>query len=85
MTKKQKLLERFLKRPSDFTWKEAETLLLGVGYEMDNKGKTSGSRVIFFFKGCEYPLRLHKPHNPKVLRPYHFDAIIKSLKEVGII
>jgi hypothetical protein len=85
MPKKQKLLERFLKRPNDFTWKETQTLLLSLGYEMDNKGKTSGSRILFYYPSCNYPLRLHKPHNPKILRKYHFDAIIKSLKEVGLI
>lgn len=51
MTTKSKLLERFLRQPSDFTFDEMEKLLLGFGYTKSNKGKTSGSRVIF--KGAQ--------------------------------
>ena len=45
MTKKNKLLERFLSVPKDFTYDELKTLLRSLGYEESNLGKTSGSRV----------------------------------------
>lgn len=50
MTKKDKLLERFLEQPKDFTYKELKTMLSGLGYEEYHLGKTSGSRVCFLIK-----------------------------------
>jgi hypothetical protein len=47
MTKKDKLLERFLSMPKDFSYQELKTLLNSLGYEESNLGKTSGSRVLF--------------------------------------
>ena len=47
MGRKEKLRERFLKLPSDFTFDEMQSLLMGYGYEKSDKGRTSGSRVIF--------------------------------------
>jgi hypothetical protein len=49
MTKKDKLLVRFLSIPRDFTFDELTTLLLSMGFEIENKGKTSGSRVAFVY------------------------------------
>ena len=47
MGTKEKLIERFATLPSDFTWEEMNRMLDELGYVEDNKGKTSGSRVIF--------------------------------------
>jgi hypothetical protein len=47
MTKKDKLKDRLLSHPSDFTWNELKKLLLSFGYRESNVGKTSGSRVRF--------------------------------------
>lgn len=47
MGKKEKLIERIKARPKDFTFDEAETLLNYLNYVRINKGKTSGSRVMF--------------------------------------
>ena len=47
MGTKEKLIERFRSLPTDFTFDEMEKLLGYFGYERSNKGKTSGSRVIF--------------------------------------
>ena len=46
MTKKDKLLERFLSIPKDFTFDELKTLLRSLGYLEDNKGKTLVSEGI---------------------------------------
>ena len=48
MGTKEKLRERFLKMPSDFTFEEMQRLLEGYGYEKGNKGRTSGSRAPLF-------------------------------------
>lgn len=47
MSTKEKLIERFCSLPNDFTWDEMGKLLSIFGYTKGNKGKTSGSRVIF--------------------------------------
>ena len=48
MGRKEKLIERFLRLPNDFTFDEMVTLLGGFGYEVRNKGATSGSRIRFY-------------------------------------
>ena len=53
MARQDKLLARFRRRPADFTWDELVRLLRGFGYEVESKGRTSGSRVRFARPG--YP------------------------------
>jgi len=83
LSKKDKLLERLLLRPKDFTFDELTTLLGGFGYYLIKAGKTGGSRVAFS-NGEDY-IRLHKPHPRNILKPYQIDDIIASLKERKII
>ena len=47
MSKKEKLIGRFLSMPSDFHYDEMVKLLGYFGYSEVKKGKTSGSRVKF--------------------------------------
>ena len=47
MSKSDKLIERFKTLPKDFTFEEMVKLLSIFGYELENKGRTSGSRVEF--------------------------------------
>ena len=54
MGSKEKLIARFQALPTDFTWDELSRLLKALGYESCNKGKTSGSRVIFRNYGKAY-------------------------------
>lgn len=60
-----KLLERLKSLPKDFTFDEAERLLNLFGYVKSNKGKTSGSRVLFFKDGY-IPVFMHRPHPQNV-------------------
>ena len=39
MGRKEKLRERFLKLPSDFTFDEMQSLLMGYGYEKSDEGR----------------------------------------------
>ena len=80
MTKKDKLLERFLSIPKDFTFDELKTLLRSLGYEEDNKGKTSGSRVAFIDKSTKHIVRLHKPHPGNELKQYQIEQVVEELK-----
>ncbi len=83
MSKKEKLIARLKSRPNDFTFEEAQTLLGLLGFEMSNKGRTSGSRVMFV-KG-DTPIILHKPHPRKELLEYQIKSIIEVLTEEGLI
>ena len=60
MSTKDKLIERFKKQPKDFTFDELVRLLSVLGFAIDNKGKTSGSRVVF--ENGDKEIELHKPH-----------------------
>jgi len=62
MSSKEKLIERFKKQPKDFTFSELKSLLSGFGFEMSNKGKTSGSRVRFQHAELKVIIDIHKPH-----------------------
>lgn len=77
MSKKGKLVERFLKMPKDFHYDEAVKLLANFGFEEYKKGKTSGSRVKF--ENAEgVPIMLHKPHPSGIMKQYQ----LKQIKEI---
>ena len=61
MTKKEKLIARFLTMPSDFHYDEAVKLLGYFNFKEIKKGKTSGLRVKFI-NPEGVPIMLHKPH-----------------------
>jgi hypothetical protein len=85
MSKNKKLIERFLARPKDFTYDELRTMLKNYGYEEDQQGKTSGSRVAFYNEKTRHILRLHKPHPGKELKMYQIDLIREELEGKGIL
>lgn len=84
MGTKEKLRDRFLKMPSDFTFDEMIRLLEGYGYVKSDKGRTSGSRVIFK-NGDKRPIMLHKPHPGNIVKGYAMKQIYDDLKEAGLI
>ena len=77
MSKREKLIARFLSMPSDFHYNELVKLLGYYAFYEVNKGKTSGSRVKFMNKEG-VPLILHKPHPTGILKRYQ----LKQIKEV---
>lgn len=84
MGKKEKLIARLKSRPKDFSFDEAETLLNYLDYLRDNKGKTSGSRVIFTNEEHGSVL-LHKPHPNKELKEYQVKQLVEQLEQEGLI
>ena len=82
MSKLEKEIERLKSKPKDYTYEEAKSLLNKLGYIENNKGKTSGSRVIFINKE-NIKIELHKPHPRNVLKMYQIEKILKILKERG--
>ena len=84
MGQKEKLLKRLQSKPKDFTFDEAETLLKYFGYSRSDKGRTSGSRIMFT-KEKGTPILLHKPHPRKELLDYQIKQLVNKLKQEGFI
>lgn len=78
MSKKEKLIARFLSMPSDFHYDEMGKLLGYFGFEEVKKGKTSGSRVKF--ENAEgVPMMLHKPHPGGIMKKYQMRQVNEIL------
>ena len=84
MSSKDKLITRFLFFLSDFTFDELERLLNLLGYTKSNKGKTSGSRVVFKDKNG-HPIMLHKPHPGNIVKHYALRQVLEELQSKGYI
>lgn len=78
MRTKEKLIARFRSLPSDFTFDELDRLLTHIGYERSNKGKTSGSRIIY--KDADgHPIMIHRPHPGNIIKMYAMKQILDEL------
>ena len=77
MSKKDKLVERFLRMPKDFHFNEMVNLLAYHGFKLVKKGKTSGSRIKFE-NTAGVPILLHKPHPKGIMKMYQ----LKQIKEI---
>lgn len=84
MGQKEKLIQRLKSKPKDFTFDEAETLLRYLSYERSNKGRTSGSRVMFYSAEHGHIL-LHRPHPQKELKAYQIENLVEILEQEGLI
>ena len=84
MGQKEKLIEHLKSKPKDFTFNDAETLLGYFDYKRSNKGKTSGSRVMFVSK-VHPPILLHKPHPRKEFLDYQVKQLIDILEQEDLI
>lgn len=85
MGQKEKLIRKLKSNPKDFTFDEAETLLGFFAYHRSNKGKTSGSRVMFISKEYQTKILLHKPHSRKELLEYQIKQLIETLEQEGLL
>ena len=84
MSHKEKLIQKLKSRPKDMTFEEVESLLKYLTYSRSNKGRTSGSRVMFV--SDQYaPILLHKPHPRKELLAYQVKQLIEILEQEGLI
>ena len=80
-----KLLRRFLREPSDFSYSELRRLLNHWGYREAKSGHSSGSRAAFIHDGSGHIIRLHRPHPTDVLKRYQVRLIIQELTDKGVI
>ena len=85
MGQKEKLIARLKSNPRDFTFDDAETLLGYLTYHRSNKGRTSGSRVMFTSESHRAKILLHKPHPRKELLQYQVRQLIEILEQEGLL
>lgn len=84
MGQKEKLIRKLKSKPKDMTFEEAETLLKYLAYTRSDKGRTSGSRVMFT-SDEHAPILLHKPHPRKELLAYQVKQLVEILEQEGLI
>ena len=85
MGQKEKLIAKLKSNPRDFTFEEAEKLLGYLTYHRSNKGRTSGSRVMFTSEGNKSKILLHKPHPRKELLEYQVKQLIEVLEQEDLL
>jgi hypothetical protein len=77
MTANEKLIQRFRRKPKDFSFDELKRLLSFYGY---SEKQGAGSRVIFMNEKTKHKIKLHKPHPGNILKLYQLDLIENELK-----
>jgi len=85
MGQKEKLIAKLKAGSKNFSFEDAETLLGYLAYCKSNKGKTSGSRVMFVSKDGKSKILLHKPHPRKELLAYQVKQLREQLEQEGLI
>ena len=80
----KKLIQKLKSKPKDFTFDETETLLRYLDFVRFDKGKTSGSRVIFVSEE-HGSIMLHKPHPQKEMKAYQVKQLLETLEQEGLI
>ena len=85
MSKKEKLISMLRSNPKGFTFDEAEALLRYFSFYRDNKGKNSGSRIMFNSEKNGTKIMFHKPHPRKELLEYQVKQLIEFLEQEGLI
>ena len=84
MSRIDKLIARFREQPSDFTWDELVRLLEALDYLQVPPGSTGGSRRRFVHASAP-TISLHKPHPGNVVKRYAMAAVMRLLKEEGLV
>ncbi len=83
MNKKDKLVKRFRNLPRDFTFEEMIALFKQCGFELSNKGATSGSRVEFIHERDGNSYIMHKPHPANIIKGYVMRQVLSFLTTNG--
>jgi len=79
MGTKEKLIERFKRQPKDFTFNELTRLFQILGFEISQKGKTSGSRIEFVNSEIELSYGAHKPHPDSAIKSHVMKQVLEFL------
>ena len=83
VSRSAKLLQRFQRKPKDFSYGELRRLLNSFGYAETSPGRSSGSRVAFINPDTRDVIRLHRPHPARIMKTYQLELIEQHLKQKG--
>lgn len=83
MSKKDKLIDKLLRKPKDFTFDEMVSLLSYFEYELKQGG--TGSGVKFIKKGSNEVINFHRPHPSGILKRYVLEQVIEKLRKDGLL
>ena len=85
MSTREKLIKRFKASPKDFSFDEMVRLFVIFGFEIDNKGDTSGSRLSFVNREKSLLYNMHKPHPNSIIKMYVMRQVLKYMIENNFI
>ena len=89
MSQKDKLIDKLIAKLKSnskaFTFDGVVVLLEYFGFTVDNKGKTSGSRIMFRNDDLGLKISFHKPHPQKELKEYQMKQLRGFLEEEGLL
>lgn len=83
MSRLDKAKERIRSKPKDYTYNEAKSLLMQLGFREYIKGKTSGSRIKFYRELDNKMILLHKPHPGNIMSSGAVEALADFLFDLG--
>lgn len=83
MTRVDKLEAQLLACPSVFRYSDFVKVMASYGFELDTKGKTSGSRARFYRPVDGRMLIMHSPHPGDGLSAGAIRNIVKFLQDAG--
>ena len=83
MTKAEKLTRQLMACPRTFRFDDAVRVMAWYGFELDGKGRTSGSRVRFYRESDGRMMLMHIPHPGDELKAAAVREIAQFLSEVG--
>lgn len=75
MSKKQKLLEKLLRKPKDLRFSELETILIFCGYVLD---RYNGSHAVFIKDG--YPMLTIPRKDP--VKSYLINQVLTAIEDI---
>ena len=83
MSSLEKAKQELLKCSKNYTYDELKTLMEKLGFEEKNKGKTSGSKVMFYREADQRIIMIHRPHPENTMDTGALKDLIKRLRDYG--
>ena len=80
MTQAEKLLNDLLSMPRTFDFRDFVRVMKHLGYSLDQKGATSGSRIRFYRKRDGRMLIMHSPHPSNEMSRGAVKAAVRFLR-----
>lgn len=83
MTRADKLIAQLLCCPSTYRFADFLKVMASYGFEMDTKGRTSGSRIRFYRQSDGRIFVMHAPHPSDELTAGTIRNIVRFLQDAG--